>query len=248
MKNITYLLVLLALGSLLVAGCKPKEANSSSSTPENTLDPNSDKPQQEADRSQIPDAFKHEGFAFYGMAQTKPSNWEINIEGQASKGTQEFVYVGEEDGGHKFKIVRTDGMSSLGTDVLLVKEDGIYIVETGGHEIEPALALPAKMETGKTWDTSYSLEQSGKKVDINMTNKITGQETVKTPAGEFEATVVTVTGTSSINGTESKVSGKAYYVKDRGPVRLELHTIAADGTEHSVTAQAVGEEAERTKE
>lgn len=103
-----------------------------------------------------------------------------------------------------------------------LREDGVYAIGVGTSSFDPPfLAMPAKIEQGKTW--SYTTKALG--ATMNAAAKVTGIETVKVPLGEFKAWRIETTMTlRSEAGTTAKVEDVSYYAEGVGVVKAETNS------------------------
>lgn len=233
MKGSQSLILIAAVlaASLISTACqpKPKADNPSTTnkpgvtTPEPSLEPQ--------DPATIPEKFKHDGFYYYGLNDGKELTYEFEFNGSKSKGTQKSVYVGMQNELPHFRIERSGALSSMGVDDVEVREDGVYLVSVREQALEKAaLALPAQLEVGKTWTLEQNLTAGdGKSVSSTGTQKIVKQEQLKTPAGMFDTYVITLDGKMTMDGKTEPVSGKAWYSKEVGTVKLEVQSVDAEG-------------------
>ena len=161
--------------------------------------------------------------------------YEFDLDGNKREGEQKQTYDGLVDGKPRFTIERADALSQLGTEVVEVREDGVYIVSSRSKQLEkPLLALPAKMEIGKTWDIDQKMEDpNGNSIEMKAASKIEGQEKLKTPAGEYDCILISMTGTLTAEGKTHKVSGKTWFAPGIGTVKLMVTSTPADGKKPS---------------
>lgn len=227
------LFVFLAL--LFAAGCQSPAPAPDAKTDEAPKVATEDKPQGEepaaetpaADPASIPADVKTDAFDYYGLANAEPVPMEVVADGSPQRtGTQTTKLVQVENGVATYEIARTGSLSALGTMTLEARKDGIYVKSTSIGEIEgEQLELPTGLTPGKTWKTSLKIKrQDGSMVENDSTFKVVRQEKVKTPAGEFDALLIESTGPMKMEGNESKMSTKGWFVKGRGAVKMSITT------------------------
>lgn len=194
----------------------------------------------EAANEPVPDALKHEGFKYYGLDVAAEQTYEFDMDGSKREGGQKLSYKGLKDGKPQFMIERSGALAQIGTESVEVREDGVYIVATDRMQTlkSAMMALPAKLESGKTWDITEDVKDDlGNDVKMKATNKIEGQEKLKTPAGEFDCMVVSMTGTLETQGKKQTVSGKTWFAAGVGTVKLKVEskTGADKPTSYTIT-------------
>jgi hypothetical protein len=226
-------LVLLAL--LVAAGCQSPAPMTEAEKDEAPKVATGNTPQGEEstadapapDPASIPADVKTDAFEYYGLANSDPVPMEVIADGSPQRtGTQTTKLVKVEDGVATFEIARTGSLSALGTMTLESRKDGIYVKSTSIGEIEgEQLELPAGLTPGKTWKTSLKIKrQDGSTVENDSTFKVVRKEKVKTPAGEFDALLIESTGPMKMDGTESQMTTKGWFVKGRGAVKMTITT------------------------
>ena len=186
-------------------------------------------------KAEMPVDLKHEGFKYYGLENSASLTYEFDMDGNKREGEQKQTYDGMVGGKPQFTIERAEALTQLGTEVVEVREDGVYIVTSRGKKLEqPLLALPAKMEVGKTWDINQKMEDpNGNTVEMKANSKIEKQEKVKTPDGDYDCMVISMTGTLAMSGKTHKVSGKTWFAPGIGTVKLQVTSQPGDGSKAS---------------
>ncbi|MBL8067634.1 MAG: hypothetical protein JNM28_04230 [Armatimonadetes bacterium] len=215
------ILFALALG---LAACTPPATDKPKEETGTTGASGSSKPETAATEP-VPDALKHEGFKYYGLEATNEQSYEFDMNGSKREGSQKLTYKGLKDGKPQFTIERSGALQQIGTENVEVREDGVYIVSTDRMQAlkTAMMALPAKLEVGKTWDITEDVKDDlGNDVKMKATNKIDGPEKLKTAAGEFDCMVVSMTGTLDSNGKKQTVSGKTWFAAGIGTVKLQV--------------------------
>ncbi len=221
----TTLISTLALAALLAAGCrKPAEEPGTSNT--------STGGGTSTETPVMPDALKHDGFAYYGLGQDKILEYEfVSMEGAAgSPGTSRADLVTAEDNVAVYSVERSGSLIQLGSERDEVRPDGVYMVEMSiGTLKEPVLSMPADAKVGSTWPSKMQVEAATGATTMEVTNTVEKTEKVTTPAGEFDAILVVSTGTMSQGDKKAKISSKVWYSKDVGIVQLRLESVDAEG-------------------
>lgn len=206
----------------LLAACAPQAPAAQTNQPGQGQDPAA---QAAPDPATIPDSLKHNAFKFYGLDDTSERSYTFDVNGTVQTGTQKQTFEGiDSQGAAIFRITRTGALADLGTDVIAVKPEGVFLIESRGQKIEPPLlALPANAEVGASWPTKQPMtDAQNQEVTIDATQKIAKQEKVSTPAGEFDAIVVTMDGTLRTASGTRPVKGTAWYAAGVGTVKLTL--------------------------
>jgi len=234
-----YGLALMA-AALTLAGCpksnegKTDATNPSASGSGTPTEGTSDAPAKAPSLSELPPNLKHEGFAYYGLAQSGAMAFEVISSMEASPSTGEATsrLVSIEGGAARFITSRTGPLARLGDEELEVRPDGIYNTKLGGEPVEPAqLVIPAELPVGKTWTTKGSVKLAdGQTLDQDISFKVAGQEKIKTKAGEFDALKITAQGQIKYGTTTSQSQVVAWYVKDLGIAKMTIVTDKPKGT------------------
>jgi hypothetical protein len=130
------------------------------------------------------------------------------------------------------------GAVTMPSEAYELREDGIYGVSLGGNAIEPPMkALPGKVNIGDSWPNKGKIQQGG--VTLDLVVKVVAREKVKVPAGEFDATVLSETGTITGSGVQLKVVGKGWYVDGIGAVKRTVSQTDKAGKTSNFTIEAV---------
>lgn len=188
------------------------------------------------DRGEIAENFKHDGYFALGLDFEGTLEYDVIQYGlPAEKGQSNVEYLGIQMGYPTFRVVRTGGLSGLGVQTISVREDGIYLLSATllpGYEGE-ALEFPAVLEVGYTWESSIELDG----ITINMTNKVEGMETIKVPAGEFEAYRIVSTSRTQAPDKTNEVSLKAWVVPNVGFIKMRSEAIPSTGDKQAFEMQ-----------
>jgi hypothetical protein len=221
--------------SILAVGCNPAEKTSADTKSGET--PVAEGKPKPPSPSEIPSELKHSGFEYYGLAMDKPMMLQfIQPSGAIQTGEQTSILKELKDGTAIYEIQRTGGIGAqMGNNEIRLEKDGIYvhsssIAKVGDRDLE----MPADVSPGKTWTTKTKIEQPTNSMEVTMNFKSEGIEKVKTPAGEYDALLVTGNGKGTINGQNVRMETRGWYVKGRGNVRTEMTTIDSKGARQSL--------------
>jgi hypothetical protein len=217
-KVTPFLFCLLALvacnnggGAAVAAEDKPKDTTTAAETEE--IKP-------------MPDNLKHEGYQYYGLDKAEELTYDFDNNGMVQQGTQKHTYKGMASGSPQYAIERSEALSILGVDTVEVKEDGIYLVSAREQKLEkPVLALPAKLEVGKTWQIDQKLKDvNGADVSTVATQKVEKAEKITVAGQSYDCIVISMSGKITTGGKTQDVTGKTWYSAGVGTVKLELNS------------------------
>jgi hypothetical protein len=194
-----------------------------------------------ANPGELPADLKNEAYAYYGLGMTKPLVMEVTSSSQSGiqTGTQEAKLISVEDGKATYEIERTGNLGDLlGGMTVTLERDGIYvksstIAKVGMRDLE----LPNNLAPGSTWESSTTVDQPGKQLNVINSFKVVGVQPLKTKAGNYQALLITSNGSGTVNGQNVKMQTKSWYVKDRGAVKAVLSTTDGSGRTSSVTVE-----------
>jgi hypothetical protein len=217
--------ILPAIALLAVVGCGPRTPTAAPGA----ADPAVPAAPTTAGIESVPQALRHDAFHFYGLTRTQPLQLEQRVEGAetADTGGQTIRFDGVEGDVARFTIERTGDLSRMGSNEAELRADGLYVVSSSIGEIEePWLELPADLSVGRTWTTRSRMAlHGGQKMDVTTTNRVARIERVETGAGAYEeARLVVSEGKGTLDGNSITMTSRSWYVRDRGPVRMELTT------------------------
>lgn len=190
----------------------------------------------------IPQSLKHEGFNYYGLANTQPEQMVVTgmpgSEGNASPtgelGEQTAKFEKMDGNNAIFIVTRTDALRTIGSDTVSVQNDGVFVIQNSeGKFSKPALALPAKLEIGKVWAMKDTFTTNGGlQLDYDVKQKIEKREKVQVKAGSFDAILISSAGTvtdhaPTMDGKPGKpnkmnLNSKSWYVAGKGLVKSTL--------------------------
>lgn len=181
---------------------------------------------QQPAKPSIPDEVMTQAVRLFGAPFEREVHMKMTMT-KDGKTTEYFVY-------RKNDLVVADGTVTVTSKLVNapngldagesyeLRKDGVYAIGVGTSRFDPPfLAMPAKIEKGKTW--SYTTKALG--ATMNAAAKVTGVETVKVPLGEFKAWRIETTMTlRSEAGTTAKVEDVSYYAEGVGVVKAETNS------------------------
>ncbi len=189
----------------------------------------------------IPADLKHDAYHYYGLNNLKPLNMEITIDGGApSSGTQSISLVKVDSNEAVFRMDRTGGLSAFGSMELVLKPDGVYLLKASvGRVQEAAREMPAALKPGETWTTSGKMTlPGGSSVEESGSYKVVGFEKVTTKRQTYPGALLVQSEGKVIQGSETAtMRTKNWFVKDRGPVKVEIELIDPQGTQRKILMQ-----------
>lgn len=254
MKQMTKHLSILALAALIAAfGCtSPKDNPGEGTTGESTAGGTAVATPPDPTPADLPADVKTEAFAYLGLDTEGTSDYEYGqLEGvDPQPGTQSIELVSE-DGENIYVISRGGSLANLGNERLEAREDGVYQVEMSLGELpEPTLMMPADVAPGKTWTTSFELDNttSSQPINFNVNHKAERVEKVTVPSGEYDALLVTATGTMKVGEDEYKLNSKTWYAKGIGTVKMTLDADQGNGQSSNATIALTKEQSDGNSE
>lgn len=180
--------------------------------------------------SSVPAGLKHDGYAYYGLDNPSPIQYEVVSSAlpEIDTGSATTKLTAVEGEIARFVTTRTGtALAQMGDEEVEARKDGIYYTKIGGHPVEPAqLVLPAELPAGKAWNTKGKVTaqtaQGVKTFDQSFKYKVAGVEKVKTKAGEFDAIKILANGEITLDGKKNQSEIAAWYVKGLGTVRMAI--------------------------
>lgn len=231
-------LLLLAFG----AGCKDNPTSVAGTDTGGTPTPASNgktdtTPAQPA--VEVPSELRHAAFEYFAFGSAEPRKMVVTIPNQDNlEGEQTTTLVGVKDGEATYDITRTGGLKMLGTEQYLVTKDGVYAFKAGEEMVLPKkLELPADLTPGKSWSADSKFKFNGAEVRQKSTTKIVRTEKVQTKLGEFDALLVSETGTIHQGGVTTPMNGRRWLVKGVGIVKMEVKTKPKGGQEQTLVIE-----------
>jgi len=178
-----------------------------------------------ATAAEIPASLKGDAYDYYGLANAEPIKMEIrSATPPARSGLQTIKLKEIKDGKAIFTVDRTEGLADLGSMELSLDDKGLFVLSTNiGKVEENHLELPNGLAVGKTWNVKSKITRdTGQSVENDATFKVQRTEKVTTPVGTYDALLITSTGPATVSGTKMSMSTKGWFVKGRGPVKMEI--------------------------
>ena len=224
---------------IAVVGCQHSnpataEANGESTTKD-----------QAAAAPAIPSNLQNDAYHYLGLNRTEPMTYVVSTLAPGAKdpavdsGGEVVKFHGMENGKAKFSIDRTGALESLlGSDTILLDDKGATIASSDSGTVDGnPIDLPATIKAGDSWKTDYSVKlnksnqlPNGGTSEDHSTFKVVGQQQVKTKLGTFDAMLVESEGNDTLNDQHLTLKTQSWYVKDRGPVKILVTTIAGGQT------------------
>ena len=190
----------------------------------------------------LPPEIKTEGYDYSGLANPKPVDMELIMStqpGQVITGS-ETVTLKEVKGGQAvYNVDRTGGLAVLGTEEWTLDKDGVYTTKSSVMDLDAkAMELPAVPKPGMTWKVHTKADKSNMKMDMVITFKIIGKQSVTTKAGKHEdALMVEQDGVGTLQNQKVRTVSQNWYVKGLGLVKAAMKTITPDGKTESLSIQ-----------
>lgn len=239
-------LLFLLFGSVLLAGCQPKEvAQVKTNEPESgaAANPIETKPEEPAKPVvSLPANLKHDGLLYFGLDTSKTISYEVTDDsGEIRTGTQKSELVEVKDGKGVYRVTRTGSFGELlGEDQqVVVTEKGVLATEIKGQKIDPPqMEMPAELTPGTTWSVANKFTLDGRKFEQKNTYKAIKLEKVTTKAGSYDCMLIDIKGTVSIDGQKMDLQSKAWFSKSIGEVKIEM-TTKVSGQDRKFVIQAV---------
>ena len=235
---------------LVLAGCGKPDSDSKGSSTSNG------EPTAAVADSGVPENLKNAAYEYYGLGQEAPLTYIVKMSDvvPARDGTQTTTFDGMEDGAAKFLVTRTGGLSRVGSEVLLLDEEGVHTKAIGagiGVLEAPALQVPADLGVGKEWESPMTIT-NGSQTIVNLVKfRAVREEKTTVEGGTFDCLVIEADVTSNVTGSldpsqdgEGSSEIVAYYAKGIGTVKMTVKGTRADGTKLSIYVElkSIGEE------
>jgi hypothetical protein len=220
--------LLIAL-AVLVVGCSPapeaKDQKVSVQTSEETNAGDSKVETPAAPVASLPSELKGDAYAYYGLENSEPIKMEIRSGAGPSRSGMQTIKLKEvKDGAAIFTVDRTDGLADLGSMELSLDKKGLFVLSTNiGKVEENHLELPNDLKLGKVWNVKSKITRdTGQSVENDATFKVQRMEKVTTPVGSYDALLITSSGPANVSGNKMSMTTKGWFVKGRGPVKMEI--------------------------
>jgi hypothetical protein len=187
----------------------------------------------------VPANVKTDAFRYLGLNQKASPKFELSgSPAGIQTGSIETTLVSIENGVPRYKQTWTGGLTYIGESELIARPDGVFSVSAAGKTFDPPqMELPASPAKDKTWSADQKMELQGATIESSQV-RVLGIQTVKTKLGTFQALAVRGLVTGKRDGKALKVVMTAHYVKDKGPVRIEIQGPGPDGKPSVTLLQA----------
>lgn len=226
-----------------LVGCQPKADTAATPGSAVTATKPAETPTPAAFLEQMPSELKHDGFAYSGLSNSKPARFRMTSSDgkEAREGEQTSNFIEMRDGTAVFQVVRSGDLADLGTDELAVAADGVYALKTSLGELDTrSLEMPSDPNAKKSWSNQSKLTRpDGQVVTITGNYRVVGTEKVTTPAGTWDALVLTAEGPIKIGDTSLTMRAKSWYVKDLGVVKQTIERRQANSAPVTVTLEMI---------
>lgn len=190
----------------------------------------------------LPESLKHQGYLFYGLANTKPMDLEVvsSTQSGVTTGTQTTRLVEVQGDKAIYQIERTGGLAMLmGNMEVSVEPTGIYVKSSDVAKVgERDLEIPADLKPGAAWTSRTVSEKAGSGFDVTNKFKVVGPKKVQTKKATYpDALLITSTGSGQLAGRKVTMDTKNWYVKGIGLVKSEMRTTEPGGKASTITFQ-----------
>lgn len=244
--------------SLIVTGCSPSSPPTAKTEPGKTEPGKATEPGKELPPAStgttgsgtteeatppkpedVPANVKTDAFRYLGLNQTSSPKFELSgSPAGIQTGSIETKLVSIDNGVPRYKQTWTGGLTYIGESELIARPDGVFSVSAAGRSFDPPqMELPSAPVKDKTWSANQKMELQGATIDSSQV-RVLGVQTVKTKLGTFQALAVRGLVTGKRDGKTLKVVMTAHYVKDKGPVRIEIQGPGPDGKPSVTLLQA----------
>jgi hypothetical protein len=189
------------------------------------------------DRARLAAPLRNPAYHAFGLSNPATRRYRLTSgDAEPATGPQRAELLEVGDTAARFRIVRGGALATLGSVEVSLEADGIYLVRSSEGALQQrALILPARLDPGATWQSEYVLTSAdGSTLHYTGTDVVDGHETVRTPAGEFDAIRVSSDATIDTGTTHGVVHTIAWYVPDIGSVRSQSDTTIGDHTSNVV--------------
>ena len=216
------------VGLLLIAGCAgtPKESNLTAPPANAKTTPERSTP------TSLPPEYNTQALRALGYPFEKPIAYKVvglpdpmtRKPGPTKTGGREVKISGPTDGKLHIDATWTGGLSSLKKDSFTADKSGVVALMLQGGELTPSTVfLPAELRMGFSWKSkfSFTVPDSGQKLDVDSVSTVSANETISVPLGKFDTIVVNETW-KIMNGSAKIVqTGRTWFAEGYGMVRTE---------------------------
>ena len=189
----------------------------------------------------VPADIKTEGYEYSGVGHTGAIDMELTMSTTKDviTGSQTVALKEVKDGKAVYSIDRTGGLASLGTEEWTLSKEGVFTSKSSMMDVgDKAMELPAVPKPGMTWKVHTKSDQPTVKMDMNITFKIVGKQSISTKGGKFDdALLVEQDGVGTLQSKKVRTVSQNWYVKGLGLVKANMKTTNPDGKTESLTIQ-----------
>jgi hypothetical protein len=175
------------------------------------------------------------------VGYTKPIDMELTVSDQGAirTGSQSIKLKGIKDGKAVYTVDRTGQLAILGSEEWTISDKGVFTTKSSMMDVgADAMELPADPKPGMTWSVHTKSDQPTAKMDMQMSFKVIGKQSVTTKAGKFrDALVIEQDGKGTLQGQKVRTESKNWYVKGIGLVKATMTNHIEGGKTESLTIQ-----------
>ncbi len=188
---------------------------------------------------QVPKSLRTDAYEYFGLANMKAQDFEILSEGDPTRtGTQQLKLTEVKGDRAVFRVTRTGGLAPSGENDYSLRPDGVWSENsTLDPSMKPSVEIPNDLKPGKSWKTVIEVNTSSDKIKQDMTFKVVGVETVKTPLATREALYIKGEGSAEMGGKKSSMTLKSWYTKGIGMIKMEVASKGTDGKVKTIIIQ-----------
>ena len=188
-----------------------------------------------------PTNIKHEGYQYSGAENTRPVDLELTMSSQPNQvttGAQIITHTNATGDKAFYTVERTGGLQMLGTEEWMIDKDGVFTTKSSKMSFgDRAMELPADPKPGMSWTVHPKADKTSGNMDMLMTFKIIGKETVTTKKGMHpDALRVEQIGEGTVQSHKIRTVSQNWYVKGLGLVKAEMKS-TADGKTDTIMIQ-----------
>lgn len=191
------------------------------------------------DRAKIPASLQNDAYRLFGLSNPATRRYTFSIGGApGAPGIQRSDLLSIESDSARFRIVRGGSLGAIGSLDVLLDASGIHLTGSSQGTLQgPTLLMPGHVEPGTTWQSDYTETPSsgGPATHYSGNNVAEARETIRTPAGEFDALRVSSTATIESGDSRGTIRTRAWYAEGIGSVRAESDSDIGGETTHLVT-------------
>lgn len=217
---------------VVFVGCQPKAATAPEPEPSNAP-VTTEKPVEPVAKLEVPASYKHAGFEYYGLGNTKAPSYELKQGSLTRTGGLKLELEKVDGEGATYLQSWTGDLAANGSTRLRVNEKGIYSVEVQGKAISPPqLDMPANPKPGDSWKSDTKIEMDSGSLSSTV-GKVIGVKTIKLSGKDIQVLVIERTSAAKLQNPAGKfldqtLKSVEYYQKGVGPVKFEV-TVSGKG-------------------